>query len=70
MSEYTVVIEDAGDNWSAYVPDLPGCVAVGGSADEALESIREAIALHVDSLHTHGEPVPGPVTRVATVQVA
>ena len=56
---YLVVIEKATDgSYSAYVPDLPGCVSCGGSIDEAKELIREAIRLHIDSLHRHQEPLP------------
>ncbi len=47
MTEYAIVIEDAGSNYSAYVPDLPGCVSTGSSIDEVTANIREAIALHI-----------------------
>jgi predicted RNase H-like HicB family nuclease len=70
MSEYAIVIEDAGENFSAYVPDLPGCVSTGASVDEVTASIREAIALHIDSLRQHGENVPPPTSRASSVQVA
>lgn len=59
--EYLVVIEKAGDgSHSAYVPDLPGCVSCGETAEEARTLIREAIRLHIDSLRRHQEPVPEP----------
>jgi predicted RNase H-like HicB family nuclease len=70
MTEYAVVIEDAGANFSAYVPDLPGCVAVGASVDAVTTSIREAIELHLASLREHGEPVPPATSRAGTVRVA
>ena len=58
---YVVVIEQAEDgSYSAYVPDLPGCVAVGDSREEAAELIRDGIQLHLESLREHGEPVPAP----------
>jgi predicted RNase H-like HicB family nuclease len=66
VTEYAVVIEDAGKNWSAYVPDLPGCVAVGSSVDEVKAEIRAAIALHIASLREHGEEGP-PATSVASM---
>jgi len=70
VTEYAVVIEDAGKNWSAYVPDLPGCVAVGSSVDEVKAEIRAAIALHIASLREHGEEVPPATSLASTVQVA
>jgi predicted RNase H-like HicB family nuclease len=69
MTEYAVVIEDAGGNYSAYVPDLPGCVSTGSSLDEVTSNIKEAIALHVDSLREHGEGIPLSTSRVRTVRV-
>ena len=70
MTEYTIVIEDAGDNYSAYVPDLPGCVSTGATVDEVTANIRAAIALHIESLREHGEEVPPPTSQAGTVQVA
>ena len=66
---YTVVIEKAPSNYSAYVPDLPGCVATGVTRQEVLEEIREAIALHIESLHEHGEPIPEPQSTAEVVDV-
>ena len=70
MTEYAIVIEDAGEYLSAYVPDLPGCVATGTTVEEVTAHIREAIALHLESLQEHGEVVPPPTSRVGSVQVA
>ena len=56
--KYAVVIEDAGCNYSAYVPDLPGCVATGASVEEAEAEIRKAIAFHIEGLLKDGLPVP------------
>ncbi len=67
---YTVVIESSPNNYAAYVPDLPGCVATGRSREEALTEIREAIALHIESLREHGEPVPQPQATTEVVEVA
>ena len=68
--EYTVVIERAPQNYAAWVPDLPGCVATADSQENLLAEIREAIGLHVESLREHGEPVPEPRSTAAVVEVA
>jgi predicted RNase H-like HicB family nuclease len=70
MTEYAIVIEDAGDNLSAYVPDLPGCVSTGASIEEVTQNLQEAIAFHIESLREHGEEVPAATSRTGTVQVA
>ena len=71
MTEYVVVIEQDGEAWGAYVPDLPGCVAVGDSRDEVEQLIAEAIPLHIQSLREHGEVVPAPSATGSTkVRVA
>jgi len=70
MTEYAVVIEDAGANFSAYVPDLPGCVATGATVEDTTANIREAIALHIESLREHGDDVPPATSRASSVQVA
>jgi predicted RNase H-like HicB family nuclease len=69
VTNYLVIIEGAGDSYSAYVPDLPGCVAAGDSVEEVEQLIREAIPLHVESLRAHGESVPPPQTRARTISV-
>lgn len=59
--QYTVIIEPADDGtFSVYVPDLPGCVSTGRTPAEAIDSIREAIAGHVQVLRDLGEPIPPP----------
>ena len=68
--KYTVVIEKSPDNYAAYVPDLPGCVATGRTREETLAEIREAIELHLESLSEHGEPAPQPQATADTVEVA
>lgn len=67
---YAIVIENAGSNFSAYVPDLPGCVATGATLEEAEQAIREAIAFHLDGLREDGQPIPTPSSRVNYVEVA
>ena len=68
--KYAVVIEAAGDNYSAYVPDLPGCVATGATIEEAEQAIREAIEFHVEGLRADNLPVPPASSRVNYVEVA
>jgi predicted RNase H-like HicB family nuclease len=69
--QYTVIIEkEATTDWGAYVPDLPGCVAVAETPDEVEHLIREAIALHVRGMRDDGEPVPTPSSRAIVVEVA
>ncbi|MBC6421720.1 MAG: type II toxin-antitoxin system HicB family antitoxin [Hormoscilla sp. SP5CHS1] len=57
---YAVVIEKAAGNYSAYVPDLPGCVATGSTIKETQQHIQEAIAFHLDGLKEEGFPIPEP----------
>jgi predicted RNase H-like HicB family nuclease len=66
---FAVVIEEADHNFSAYVPDLPGCVATGPSREQVLVEIREAIAFHLQGLAADAEPQPPVRSSVATVQV-
>jgi predicted RNase H-like HicB family nuclease len=67
-SEYTVIIEPAEDGtFSVYVPDLPGCISTGATREEAIDSIREAIAGHIQTLKDLGEPVPPPRSQSQVV---
>ena len=67
---YAIVIEEAGTNYSAYVPDLPGCVATGSTIEETERAIREAIVFHLEGLREDGAPIPPPSSRVEYVEVA
>ena len=67
--EYVVIIEQGETSIGAYVPDLPGCVAVGESREEVLELIREAIELHIESLRENGETIPKPHSFVEKIAV-
>ena len=67
---YAIVIENAGSNYSAYVPDLPGCVATGTTLEETERSIRDAIKFHLEGLREDGSPIPPPSSRVDYVEVA
>lgn len=66
---YAIVIERAENNYSAYVPDLPGCVATGATVEETETQIREAIEFHIAGLREDGAPVPQPSSRVDYVDV-
>jgi predicted RNase H-like HicB family nuclease len=68
--EYLVILEEGPSSVGAYVPDLPGCIAVGESRAEAMELIREAIELHIESLRENGEPVPSPHSTMEMIAVA
>lgn len=69
--DYLVIIEKADDgSFSAYVPDLLGCVACGDTPEEAAQEIREAVRLHLESLRAHGEPIPQPTSKATTVPAA
>jgi predicted RNase H-like HicB family nuclease len=65
---YAVVIEKAEGNYSAYVPDLPGCVATGGTVETVEHEIREAIRFHIDGLREDGLPVPQPTSIAEYVE--
>lgn len=70
IMRYAIVIEKAGDNFSAYVPDLPGCVATGSTVAETEQSIREAIEHHLLGMREDGTPIPLPSSQVDYVDVA
>lgn len=70
MKEYTVIYEHGPDNWSAYVPDLPGCIATGNTRVDVEIQLREAIEFHIEGLRQHGEPVPEPTIEAGKVFVA
>jgi predicted RNase H-like HicB family nuclease len=65
---YAVVIEKAEGNYSAYVPDLPGCVATGDTVEDAEREIRDAIRFHIEGLKEDGLPVPLPTSSVEYVE--
>ena len=67
---YAIVIENAGGNFSAYVPDLPGCVATGETVAEVEQLIQEAIEFHLEGMKEDGTPIPPPSSRVDYVEVA
>lgn len=65
---YAVVIEKADGNYSAYVPDLPGCVATGESVADVEREIRDAIRFHIDGLKEDGLPIPAPTSIAEYVE--
>ena len=67
--KFGIVIERGESNCSAYVPDLPGCVATGASVQEVTERIKQAIALHLKGMREDGEPIPEPRVACDTVEV-
>jgi len=67
---YAIVVEKTANNYSAYVPDLPGCVATGHSIEEVEREIREAIEFHIEGLREDGLPIPQPASTVEYIEVA
>jgi predicted RNase H-like HicB family nuclease len=67
---YAIVIERAENNFSAYAPDLPGCVATGATLEEVEAQMREAVAFHLDGLREDGLPIPVASSRVDYLEVA
>jgi predicted RNase H-like HicB family nuclease len=67
--KYLVIIERGDNNFSAYVPDLPGCVSSGESAEETLRNVREAIEGHLDVMREFGDPIPEPRSEAAEVEI-
>ena len=65
---YAIVIEEGPTSFGAYVPDLPGCVAVGDSVDEVRKLIAEAIQVHLDGMREDGEPIPKPSSLAEYVE--
>ncbi len=64
---YLVVVEKGETSYGAYVPDLPGCAAVGGTEEEALRLVRDAVVLHIEGLKRQGLPVPEPRSHAELV---
>lgn len=70
MRKYTVVYEHTVRNWSAYSPDVPGCMATGATREEAQRNFEEALAFHIDGLKEDGLPIPEPTSEVGHVTIA
>jgi predicted RNase H-like HicB family nuclease len=67
--EYTVIYESGKRNWSAYVPDLPGCIATGKTRKQVERLMREAIQFHIAGMKARGQKVPEPTIEAGTVSV-
>ena len=70
MSRYLVIIEKTATGFSAYSPDLPGCVATGHTRDEVEKEMREAIEFHIEGLRLAGEEIPEPQSQASYCEVA
>jgi len=70
MTEYTIIIEDAGTNFAAYAPDVPGCVAAADTVEEVTALLQEAIEQHIEILRELGEDAPPPTSRAGIIQLA
>lgn len=70
MKKYAVVIEKGPSNYSAYVPDLPGCIATGKTLEEIETNIRESIEFHIEGMIEDGDQVPEPSSRAIEVEVS
>ena len=70
MSEYTIIIEKAEGNYSAYCPDLPGCIATGSTIEETIMMMSEALALHIEELKEKELTIPEPFTKAVSIEVA
>jgi predicted RNase H-like HicB family nuclease len=66
---YAVVVEEGENSFGAYVPDLPGCVAVGETREEVLTLIREAVEFHIEGLREEGQAVPEPSSSIEYVEI-
>lgn len=69
MAEYVIIIEKANGNFSAYLPDLPGCVATGATREEVEANMLEAVRFHLEGMRAEGLPIPEPSTSAAKVAI-
>ncbi len=70
MSRYLVIIEESPNGFSAFLPDLPGCIATGATRDEVEKVMREGVEFHLEGLRESGDPVPPPRSTATYVEVA
>jgi len=68
--QYTIIIEKGENSFGAYVPDLPGCVAVGETKEEVSELIKEAIEFHIEGMKEEGQTIPEPVSSSELIEIA
>ena len=69
MYKYTIIIEKAEDDYSAYCPDLPGCIATGRTEEETVQRMKEAIEFHIEGLRECKTSIPAPTTKAVSVEV-
>ncbi len=67
--DWTILLEEGENNWSAYCPDLPGCVATGKTKDETTRNMKEAIEFHLEGMREDHIPIPSPTVTAALVKV-
>ncbi len=67
---YVMIVEAGASNYSAYLPDLPGCIATGKTIDEVKQRMSEAVALHLRGMREDGLPIPEPTSQVEYVEAA
>ncbi|HID27941.1 MAG TPA: type II toxin-antitoxin system HicB family antitoxin [Methanosarcinales archaeon] len=70
MVKYTIIIEKAEGNYSAYCPDLPGCIATGSTVEETVKRMKDAMKLHIDGLKQEKIDIPKPFTNAISIDVA
>lgn len=68
--KFLIIVEKSATGYSAYSPDLQGCVSTGSTVEETEDNMKEAIALHIDGLKAEGLSIPAPITRSAYIEVA
>lgn len=66
---YAVILEEGEGSFGAYVPDLPGCIAVSETREEVLQLIQEAIEFHIEGLREDGQPIPAPASSIEYIEV-
>lgn len=70
MIDFLVIFERAENNWAAYAPDVPGCIATGATRDACEINFREALEFHLEGLRNRGEPMPEPTSEAGQVSIA
>lgn len=70
MKKYLIVIEKAGKNFSAYAPDVPGCIATGKTVAEVKQNFKEALEFHLQGLAEDGQEAPGPTAKGEYIAIA
>ena len=70
MKEYTVIYEHTENNWAAYSPDVPGCMATGKTKEEAEANFRDALTFHIEGLKEEGLPIPEPISEAGQIRIA